>query len=204
METTLSKIENDKTIKHNIITGEFNTDLIKFDLNDNTNEYLNTILKNGFIQTRVTSHTCTLIDHNIYHQSRNSGIQILSGNLMTDMSDHFTNFIIFHSKNRNIAVDRPTVRIFSDKNKTTFQNLLSTIVNWENEMSDRNANEAMTIFNQKLTIAYNKSFPFVKLSRKRSKPWITIGLKQSINPSFTTGGGGGGEPTPKRFFFDNF
>ena len=55
------------------------------------------------------------------------------------------------------------VRIFSDKNKATFQNLLST-VNWENELSDKNANDAMIIFNQKLTITYNKSFPFVKLS----------------------------------------
>ena len=84
------------------------------------------------------------------------------------MIDHFANFIILHSKNTNIAVDRPMVRIHSDKNKTTLQNLLSTI-NWENEMSDRNANEAMIIFNQKLTIAYNKLLPFVKLSRKRSK-----------------------------------
>ena len=50
-ENTLSKIENDKTIKHNIITGDFNTDLIKFDLNDNTNEYVNAILKNGFLPT---------------------------------------------------------------------------------------------------------------------------------------------------------
>ena len=60
------------------------------------------------------------------------------------------------------------VRIFSDKNKATFQNLLSNI-NWENELSDKNANEAMNIFTRKLTIAYNKSFPFVKLSGKRSK-----------------------------------
>ena len=110
LENTLSKIENDKTIKHNIITGDFNIDLIKFDLNDNTNEYLNTVLKNGFIPTillptRVTSHSCTLIDH-IYHKSRNSKIQILSGNLMTDMSDYFANFIILHSKNKNKAVDR--------------------------------------------------------------------------------------------------
>ena len=97
---------------------------------------------------------------------------------MTDMRDHFANFTILHSKNKNIAVDRPVVRIFSDKNKTTFQNLLSTI-NWENEMPDRNANEAVIIFNQKLTKAYNKSFPSVKLSRKRSKdkPWVTTGLK---------------------------
>ena len=174
LENTLSKMENDKTIKHNIITGDFNIELIKFDLNCNTNEYLklNTILKNGFIPTillptGVTSHTCTLnlINH-IYHQSRNSRIQILSGNLMMDMSDHFANFIILHSKNKNIAIDRPMVRIFSDTNKTTFQNLLSTI-KWTNKMSDRNANEAMIIFNQKLTIAYNKSFPFVKFSPEK-------------------------------------
>ena len=87
---------------------------------------------------------------------------------MTDMSDHFANFIILLSKNKNKAVDRPMVRIFSDKNKATFQNLLSK-VNWENELSDKNANEAMIIFNKKPTIAYNKSFPFVKLSRKNLK-----------------------------------
>ena len=69
------------------------------------------------------------------------------------MSDHFANFIILHSKNKNIADDRPTVRIFSNKNKTTFQNLLSAI-NWENELSDRNANEAMIIFQPK---TYNSS-----------------------------------------------
>ena len=51
LENTLSKIENDKTIKHNIITGDFNVALIKFDLNDNTNEYLKYNLKNGFIPT---------------------------------------------------------------------------------------------------------------------------------------------------------
>ena len=32
-------------MKHNIIAGDFNIDLIKFDLNDNTNEYLHTVLK---------------------------------------------------------------------------------------------------------------------------------------------------------------
>ena len=60
------------------------------------------------------------------------------------MSDHFANFMILHSKNK--AFDRPMVRIFSDKNKAT--NLL-TKINWENELSDKNANEAMNIFNKK-------------------------------------------------------
>ena len=33
LESSLSKIENDRTIKHSILTGDFNTDLIKFDIN---------------------------------------------------------------------------------------------------------------------------------------------------------------------------
>ena len=100
-EKSLSKIENNRFIKHSISTGDFNVDLIKFDLNNNTNEYLNTVLKNSFIPTillptRVTSvHACKLIDH-IYYLSRNNRMQIASGNLMTDMSDHFANFIILY------------------------------------------------------------------------------------------------------------
>ena len=76
LENSLSKIESNSGIKHSIITGDFNIDLVKFDLNNNTNEYLNTVLKNGFIPTillptRVTNHACTLIDH-IHYLSRNS------------------------------------------------------------------------------------------------------------------------------------
>ena len=74
LENTLSKFENGKPIKHNIYlnTGDLNIDLIKFDLIDHTNEYLNTILKNEFIptillSTGVTSHTCTLIDDINHH-----------------------------------------------------------------------------------------------------------------------------------------
>ena len=51
LESSLSKIENDRTIKHSILTGDFNIDLIKFDININTNEYLNTVIKNGYIPT---------------------------------------------------------------------------------------------------------------------------------------------------------
>ena len=49
-EKSLSKIENNRSIKHRITTGDFNIDLIKFDLNDNTNEYLNFVLKMALYQ----------------------------------------------------------------------------------------------------------------------------------------------------------
>ena len=156
----MSKIENDRTIKHSILTGDFNIDLIKFDINNNTNEYLNTVITRGFIPTillptRVTSHTCTLIDH-IFYLSRNSRIQVMvsSSNLMTDMSDHFANFLILHSSAKSKLADRPNVRIFSNKNKNNFKRLTGEI-KWEKELIDKNTNEAMIIFNHKLCRAWS-------------------------------------------------
>ena len=73
------------------------------------------------------------------------------------------------------------VRNYSEQNKNTFQKLLGD-VNWDIELEHKNVNEAMMTFNQKITDAYNKSFPFKRLSRKRAKdkPWITTGFKESI------------------------
>ena len=108
-------------------------------------------------------------------------MQIASGNLMTDMSDHFANFIILSSHIESKETDRPMVRIYSEQNKHTFQKLLGE-VNWDMELRHKNINEAMLSFNQKITTAYNKSFQFKRLSRERAKdkPWTATGLKESI------------------------
>ena len=185
IENSLSKIENDRTIKHSVITGDFNMDLITFDLNNNINDYLNTVLQNSFIltillPTRVIDHTCTQIDR-VYYFSRNAKTNVASGNLLADMSDHCANFLILHSNIQSKENERPMVRIFSEKAKNTYQNLLSEI-SWNEELSNKNVNEAMQVFSKKFQIAYNKSFPSKRLSRKRTKdkPCITAGLKQSI------------------------
>ena len=186
LESSLSKIENDRTIKHSILTGDCNIDLIEFDINNNTNEYLNTVIKNGFIpvillSTRVTSYTCTLIGH-IFCLSRNSRIQVSSGNLITDMSDHFANFLILRSSAKSKLTNRPKVRIFSNKsNKNNFKRLIGEI-KWEKELIDKNTIVAVLIFNKKLCSAFS-FFPLYLvllflLSRKcaKDKPWITSGL----------------------------
>ena len=113
--------------------------------------------------------------------SRNAKTNVGSGNLLTDISDHFANFLILHSNIQSKENERPMVRIFSEKAKNAYQNLLSEI-SWDEELSNKNVNEAMQVFSKKLQIAYNKSFPLKRLSRKRAKdkPWITAGLKQSI------------------------
>ena len=70
------------------------------------------------------------------------------------------------------------MRIFSDANESKFKENLSKF-DWTNELKSKTVDEAMSFFYQTITKAYNKSFPIVKLSRKRAKdkPWITSGLK---------------------------
>ena len=72
-------------------------------------------------------------------------MQIASGNLMTDMSDHFANFIILHSNIKSKETDRPMIRIYSERNKHTFLNLLGE-VNWDMELRHKNINEAIAVF----------------------------------------------------------
>ena len=69
-------------------------------------------------------------------------MQIASGNLMTDMSDHFANFIILQSNIKSKETDRPMARIYSEQNKNILQKLLGE-VNWDMELRHKNINEAM-------------------------------------------------------------
>ena len=96
LEQSLSVLAKDKSISHNIITGDFNIDLIMFEFHTPTGDYLEMLMQNGFLPTvllpsRVTNHSCTLIDH-IYYSTSKNRTQFKRGNLLTDMSDHFANF----------------------------------------------------------------------------------------------------------------
>ena len=67
---------------------------------------------------------------------------------MTDMRDHFANFITLHSSKRSKLTERPRVRIFTENNKNNLKNLINSI-NWEEELKSKSVNEAILIFNKK-------------------------------------------------------
>ena len=56
-------------------------------------------------------------------------------------------------------------------------------MNLNNKVKDKTVDQSMEIFYNELSNAYNRSFPYVRLSRKRAKdkPWVTTCLKRSIN-----------------------
>ena len=97
---------------------------------------------------------------------------------MTDMSDHFVNFIILHSSKKFKLTDRPRVKIFSENNKDNFKNLISSI-NWEEELKSKSVNEAMLIFNKKFQLLITNPSHLKVYLEKKSK--INPGLPQALN-----------------------
>lgn len=77
-------------------------------------------------------------------------------------------------------VERPLIRLYSEKNLTMFKNALENI-NWASVHNSTNVNESYSKFADIITQTYNKCFKLTKLSRKRTKdkPWITSALKKS-------------------------
>ena len=102
-----------------IILGDINIDLLTED-DAKRNQYLNNFFENNFIPcitlpTRITYHSATLLDH-IFIKTPKKIIQnkCSAGNLVTDLSDHLSNFTIFDIKAPSIK-DRPFIRLFSQK-----------------------------------------------------------------------------------------
>ena len=72
VEHKIETIIKNKRIKDCFIVGDTNIDLLKYDRHQDTGEFLNTRLRYGFMPTvllpaRITSHSCTLIDHIFYY-----------------------------------------------------------------------------------------------------------------------------------------
>ena len=95
--TLYLKNSHNKLTNKPIISGDFNLKLIKYMQNRRVNQFLEKILSNSFIPqitlpTRITEKTATLIDniHNSYKHNSNC----VSGNITTNISDHFLQFLI--------------------------------------------------------------------------------------------------------------
>ena len=183
LENTLVKFDNKTTI---IIAGDMNVDLIKFE-NDNTINYLTTLLSNQYLPyvtlpTRITDFSATCIDHIFVRFAKNHKSklnQIMSGIFYCDITDHLPCFLSIKIKLSNI-LKRPLTRIFGDRNCTRFIEA----------MGNENLHSVFwySIFVAKVKQKYESSFPLIQISCKRlkDKPWITKGLKirTKKQPSF--------------------
>ena len=183
LRNTISKIE-DNTLA--IVLGDINIDLLKED-DAKRNNYLNNFFEFNFIPgitlpTRITHHSATLLDH-IFIKTPKKLIQnkCSSGNLITDISDHLSNFSIIDIKAPYIK-DRPFIRLFTQKNIDKFNESISSEqpLITPNEITDTDT--SFDILSKNYLNLFDKYFPYVKMSKKESKnkPHITKGIKISI------------------------
>ena len=56
LEQSLSILLKDKSISHQIITGDFNIDLIKFEFHTSTGDYLEMLMQNDFLPTVLLTY----------------------------------------------------------------------------------------------------------------------------------------------------
>ena len=196
LEIALQNIEN---IHHDkcIIVGDINIDLIKYNQQgkSKTKEYLDLLLTQGYLPgtilpSRVTDHTATLIDH-IFYKEKKESEKITSGNIFTDITDHFANFIfIFNKKPLKQDKTRKLTRIFGEKNKNVFLDTLRK-KNWDDLYMEKDANKCASLFHNFVQRTYNEAFPTKLVSKRKlkDKPWITAALKKCIvkkNALFST------------------
>ena len=179
LEISLSKI-NKKHFAY--VIGDINIDLILFDKIKVHSNYASMLLSNGYLPylsfpTRIGPHSATLIDH-IFMKSPNKNIDVTSGILYADITDHLPSFISLKVNNKMSSPQRPKVRLYGERQCNHFINEMNNF-NWSLLYSD-----SADWYHEFVSAVYNifaSSFPLVTVSKKRIKDkiWLTKGLKQS-------------------------
>jgi len=175
----MDHVNNEKKI--GVIMGDMNIDLLKFDIHDDTNAYLDGIFSRGFLPvilrpTRICATTASLIDHMFTNDIMQHSF---SGIIVTDVADHFGTFHITNNKKKHNKSMINNIRIFSEKNVNSFKLALRN-TNFSQILNILCPNQAYDRFITLYKEAFELSFPSISYnySRKSIKreTWMTSGL----------------------------
>ena len=172
-------IKEDKEI---YICGDFNSDLLKIDKSNNYKRFCDLMSSYGFfpnilLPTRVTENSATIID-NIFSNINNP---IISGNIITDFSDHYTQFISVQRHKMDLKSVTIYKRDYSKFSEDSFRDDIS-IQDFTNNYDD--VNDQFRDFYFKLEGCVDRHAPLKKLTPKQVKlnlkPWISTELNKMI------------------------
>ena len=159
--------------------GDFNVDLLKYENNTYTAAFLDKIYSTSLIPqilcpTRITPHSKTLIN-NIFTTDANK--ETLSGNIITNISDHLAQFLSFTVKKSHHKTKKEIYKQnYKNFNADLFLSDLGNI-DWQEalEISKKNTNDSFKIFLDIFDLLLDSQAPLKKLSCSRTKfyfkPW---------------------------------
>ena len=137
-----------------------NINLLKTDHPSPSINFIQNAIENGFIQsickvTRICNEKTSLIDH-IFTNSKN--INITSGTIINDISDHFITFIVPQLSSKN-AKRKPVIsRDMSTQQISKFKASLSNL-SWQDVRNSKNVDESYEIFWNDFKPLYEIHFP---------------------------------------------
>ena len=133
--------------------------------------------------TPVYGNSATLIDNILVNNATNL---LSSGNIISDISDHFSQFCVMSNiLMKTYVAGLKKVRDFSHFTEAKFLSEVSAI-NWNEIISPPNINtdKLLSRFYNMFNKVINTHVPFKTVSKRRakqlSKPWITKGIRKSI------------------------
>ena len=196
LDCVLQKLDRHKS-KQILMVGDFNSDLMKYEHDNDGQVLIDTTTNRGFIQvisrpTRITDHSATLIDHIYTNKIENL---ISASILTTDLSDHLATYAVIllngdnnnynSDKKQNNSRDRADFRLFNAANDEKFQQLISD-ENWDIP-GGLDAQGQYDHFMDTYTKHYNTAYPLItkRVRRKNErilpKQWILPWLEDACD-----------------------
>ena len=167
------------------IMGDFNIDLLKAETNGFSHDFLLSIQSYSFLPlidkpSRVYNNSATLIDNIIVNRLDGN---LSSGNIISDISDHYSQFCFIHSPPLRSFYQGVKIRDYSKFSEEDFVNDVSQI-EWDSLITNGSVDKCFSSFYNKLNKLVNKHAPIKAVSKRKakqlSKPWISRGLRKSI------------------------
>ena len=174
-EKALSKVTKEN--KECYISGDFNINLLNYDQNKISTDFLDLMSSAAFLPsilepTRITESSSTLIDNIFTNNIKQSS---LSGNILISFADHLTQFISVHKtivKNKPKNVQK---RDFLSFNNQSFKDDVS-IQTW-NSLTINDTDKKFDDFLWRFEACVNRHAPLknvtLKQNNKKNKPWFT-------------------------------
>ena len=165
--------------------GDFNIDLLKAETNGFSHDFLLSIQSYSFLPLidkplRVYNNSATLIDNIIVNRLDGN---LSSGNIISDISDHYSQFCFIHSPPLRSFYQGVKIRDYSKFSEEDFVNDVSQI-EWDSLITNGSVDKCFSSFYNKLNKLVNKHAPIKAVSKRKakqlSKPWISRGLRKSI------------------------
>lgn len=180
------------TNNRNILTGDFNINLLEHESHPPTNSFISTMQSNSYFPhisrpTRFPDINASAASSLLDHIWINFNEPVSSGILHFPLSDHLPVFINIPvpSKVCNI-MHKINFRLQNRANRLKFTQTLSNI-DWNLYLTSSDTDKNCDIFLDKLYNIYYSCFPKITktiTSKRLSKPWLTQGLINSTKHKF--------------------